>query len=457
MEKIKKPTYGYRYCINCGSKIPIFHKKRLNTKEIYCNNACLSQYKQRNRNNTSCVVCGKHIYVKSSNISKNHGNCCSRKCADELKSKLYRNENNPNHINNIDLSCIYDITHNGAYILGLIWSDGHLEKNSVIITQNEKLSGDLLLMISYLLYGYDNRKHKINDVYTLSIHNKDFIEYLLSLKGINIGKKSDKIYFPDIPQEFHWSFICGYFDGDGCFAYNYRYPQISITSNSHSILKQISSIWNVNYTNKGSIYAYGCKAIDICGKMYKNVTLCHEKKYNYYISILNYEPRLPHQQHIIDTFKVCKLDKNAILPYKTRVTDTGYDISVIEMKEISKDIYMCDTKISVEPPPGYYFDVIGRSSLPKNNMHFIGGVGIIDKSYVGPIKLILQQIDTSLSLPELPFRCAQLIPRQFIHFEMVEVDKLENTERGYNGFGSTSIPSDIVNNKNMLKQYIKVN
>lgn len=459
---VKEPPYGYRFCINCGAKMPIFHKKRLSSTYTCCSVACLSAYRRMQGLNTFCAYCGKPIHRKPSHVSTNHGNCCSYECMGELNKELYKGENNPNYKHKIDLSCIYNLTHDGAYILGLIWSEGHLEPNTLAITQNENISGDLLLSVSKHLYGFDNRKEKHNNIYSLNINNKDFVDYLLSLGGINVGKKSHTIEFPNIPEEFRWSFVCGFFDGDGSFKYNYRYPEIQIGSNSHSILNSISKIWGVNYTGKNSICACGNKALDICGEMYKNVTLCHEKKYNYFVSILNYEPLKPEfQPAYIDTFKVRKLSKEALLPYKARVTDSGYDLSVVEIEDIGNGLYMCNTKIAIEPPTGYYFDMVGRSSLPKSNMHFVGGVGVLDKSYVGPVKIILQKIDISKPLPELPFRCAQIIPRKIVHFNLVEVDELADSNRGDGGFGSTDgikysthIPSDIAKDSSVVLNYI---
>ena len=97
-------------------------------------------------------------------------------------------------------------------------------------------------------------------------------------------------------------------------------------------------------------------------------------------------------------------------------------------------------------------------------MHFVGGVGVLDKSYVGPVKIVLQQIDTTKPLPELPFRCAQIIPRKIVHFNVIEVEELSESSRGDGGFGSTDnirfsthIPSDVAKNQIAMNTYIKNN
>jgi len=166
------------------------------------------------------------------------------------------------------------------------------------------------------------------------------------------------------------------------------------------------------------VHNYDTMYCDTCGIVFKN----------------SFMFSLPYNYNVI---KVKKMNENAIIPSKNRTSDSGYDISIISYKSKGNGIYFCDTGIAIEPPKGYYFDLIGRSSLPKNNFHFLGGVGVIDMEYRGSIKLMFQQIDKSLPLPELPFKCAQIIPRKIDHFDIIEVNELEETERGQKGFGST--------------------
>jgi len=409
-----------------------------------------------------CSECNKYLFKSQSELNRTKHSFCSKECLNIFRSRSYLGEGNPFIKHVPDLSCIFNLNHNGAYILGLIWSDGHLTTKNVQIVQHKEYSGELLEKISHIIFGKNICTYQ--EIPTglkakLTIGSKTFVEYLLSLGGINVGKKSSTIEFPDIPEEFHWSFLCGVFDGDGGFRYDYNYPAIKIRSNSVLFLRKLALLWEVNYSDGLNIRSYGNKALDICGKMYENVTLCHEKKYNYFVSILNYEPRQSSNKHItIDSFKVCKLRKDATLPYKARVTDSGYDLSVVEFEDMGNGLYMGNTKLALEPPLGYYFDMVGRSSLPKNNMHFVGGVGVLDKSYVGPVKIVLQKIDVTKPLPDLPFRCAQIIPRKIEHFNVVEVDELSESSRGDGGFGSTDsikysthIPSDVVCNKNAMK------
>lgn len=427
---------GTRVCDYCGNEVEIFHNKRMTNKNIFCNKLCEAKFKTK-KPNTRCYVCGKFMAIKPSRLNRLKHNkiCCSRECSNKIKEELYTGKNNPNHKHDKDLSMFYDMTHNGAYVLGLIYSDGHLgTNNTVSIFQKGEVSGFLLSKISYMIFGKDVVKNR-----TLSINDKKFVEYILSLSGIKVGKKAAIVTLPNLPnKKLMWSFICGYFDGDGGFKYDYRYPVISITSYSVKMLEEIAEYWGVNYTGKTVIIASGYKALDICGKMYRNVSLHHTKKYDYYNDILNWQYATGIPWNTNDFFKYMKLSKYTMTPTKTRVTDSGYDVYAVDIEYSGiKDIYLFDTKLAVEPLPGWYFDLIGRSSLPKFGFMFLGGVGVIDRSYVGSIKMYMKKLDSDVELPELPFKCGQLIPRPIIHAEFIEVDELGESDRGSGGFGST--------------------
>lgn len=386
-----------------------------------------------------CHHCGIPFYIKKFRLNrlKNGKISCSRECAAKLKQQIYNGDKNPNFKYEKNLNFIYNMSHDGVYILGLIWADGTIHKNTIQLSQNESESRNLLSSISYKIFGFDNTKQKNKNLSTLEITDKTLVDFIINLGGIKKGKKSNCIEFPKIPVEKNWSFICGYFDGDGGFKYNYKYPEISITSNSPKMLIETAKYWNVNYKSGDKIYASGYKALDICDKMYKNVSFHHSKKYDYFIDILNWEP-LSNGSWLKDIyFKYKKLSKEAITPTKERATDIGYDIYGIEVEyKEDCDLYVLDTKIAIQPIPGYYFDVVGRSSLPKSGFIFAGGVGIIDPGYVGSIKMYLKKIRKNAEIT-LPFKAGQLILRKALHVIPIEVDELQMTDRGNKGFGSS--------------------
>lgn len=386
-----------------------------------------------------CSKCGKLFNVKPSRLERLKTGliCCSTECSSLLKKALYLGDKNPNYKHDRSLDFIYEITHDGAYLLGLIYSDGTIRDNSIIIHQNAKDSGFLLEHISNLIYGKPSLAINLISGQLLTINDKRLVDFILSLGGIKKGKKNKTVCLPDIPKDKMWSFICGYFDGDGGFKYDYKYPKIKITSNSHKLLSQIAEYWEVNYTGKDNINASGYKALDICGKMYENVSLRHSKKYYYFLDILNWEPLPSGPWFDRNYFKCKKLSEKAIIPLKKRITDSGYDIFAVEFSyDKNLDLYILDSRLAIEPLPGYYFDLVGRSSLPKNGLMFVGGVGIIDRSYVGSIKMYVKKLIDDVNI-DLPFKFGQLIPRKIIHANFIEVENLSESSRGSDGFGST--------------------
>jgi len=133
-----------------------------------------------------------------------------------------------------------------------------------------------------------------------------------------------------------------------------------------------------------------------------------------------------------------KTREDAMIPTKAHDSDSGYDITVLEVyKELSPNVKLYDTGIKIAPKPGYYTELVGRSSLMKQGYMLANNVGIIDNTYRGPILVALYKFDPSLPDLELPMRVAQLIPRKIINMKFVEVDNLDDTKRGEGGFGST--------------------
>jgi dUTP pyrophosphatase len=139
----------------------------------------------------------------------------------------------------------------------------------------------------------------------------------------------------------------------------------------------------------------------------------------------------------MSSFKYKKTLPHAATPKKGHPSDSGFDLYLMEKIKEENGVYWYDTGIAVEPPEGYYFEVVGRSSISKSGYMIANNVGIIDQSYRGSVKVALIKVNNEASEIELPCRLVQLIPRQYIHLDPIEVDELNNTIRGDGGFGST--------------------
>ena len=136
--------------------------------------------------------------------------------------------------------------------------------------------------------------------------------------------------------------------------------------------------------------------------------------------------------------KFKKHDPEAIIPKKAGKHEVGFDLVAIKLvKKIGEKTFMYDTGISVQPPNGYYTEIIPRSSIVKTGYVLSNNTGIIDPTYRGTLKICLTKIDDTLPDLKLPFIKLQLILRKFILAKEEEVFDLTETERGEGGFGST--------------------
>ena len=133
-----------------------------------------------------------------------------------------------------------------------------------------------------------------------------------------------------------------------------------------------------------------------------------------------------------------KHSPNAIIPQKAGPNEVGYDLTLIKLvKTYGTKTTMYDTDISVEPSPGYYTEIIPRSSLSKTGYIMSNSVGIIDPTYRGTLKICVTRIDDSLPELTLPCKKFQLIIRKMHTLPSQEVNNLTTTKRGFGGFGST--------------------
>ncbi len=163
----------------------------------------------------------------------------------------------------------------------------------------------------------------------------------------------------------------------------------------------------------------------------------YEKKGTKLISLNVLYERLCSETSVKPYFKYKKTDENAVSPYKERASDSGYDLTLIKKVKTNGKIEFYDTGISVQPSYGYYFDLVGRSSISKSGYMLANNVGIIDRSYRGSIIVPLVKIDDTKPDLQLPIRLVQIIPRQIQHLQCIEVSELDTTERGEGGFGSS--------------------
>ena len=132
------------------------------------------------------------------------------------------------------------------------------------------------------------------------------------------------------------------------------------------------------------------------------------------------------------------LDPGAFMPEKAHKTDAGFDLRVPEGKRFrfqkSCQIF---TGVHVEIPEGHYMSVENRSGLNFKHGITLHGTGTIDSGYTGQIGVKLYNDGDETYILEPGDKIAQLIIHPFQDVELVQVDTLQETQRGSNGFGST--------------------
>jgi len=96
------------------------------------------------------------------------------------------------------------------------------------------------------------------------------------------------------------------------------------------------------------------------------------------------------------------------------------------------------TGYAIAIPNGFEVQVRPRSGLAlKHGITCLNTPGTIDADYRGEVKVILANLGTEPFAVRRGERIAQLVPAAVTAAEIVEVDTLDDTERGSGGFGST--------------------
>ena len=212
---------------------------------------------------------------------------------------------------------------------------------------------------------------------------------------------------------------------------------------------------NVEFENSTIVVKERCETLETCEKIAMESNLqceIHEEEQNNFkynvvwkgsdaIDYLNKKSeKLEYLQPMMPvglTTKYKLLSDNAVVPTKAHASDSGWDLTVVDVHKQSGNVTFFTTNVSVEPPHGYYFDLVPRSSLSKTGYILANSVGIIDQSYRGPIIGALMKVDQSMPDLELPCKCLQLILRPWYHCSFVN-ESMTNTVRNDGGFGSTN-------------------
>ncbi len=187
---------------------------------------------------------------------------------------------------------------------------------------------------------------------------------------------------------------------------------------------------------------YGTESFDFLALIYdesiQNARLEH-KYMTYFLHYVNVQ-KIDIHESALPEIKVVKVDPQSIMPSKKRASDVGFDLTVIrKSKNLGNQTALYDTGIIVQPPLGYYIEIVPRSSLSKSGYIQTNSFGIIDPNYLDTLKVALTKIDNTAQDLIFPFTGFQIIFRRYIHCNVRECtqEDLFATSRDKGSFGST--------------------
>ena len=138
-----------------------------------------------------------------------------------------------------------------------------------------------------------------------------------------------------------------------------------------------------------------------------------------------------------------RLSKNVTLPRYETEDSSGLDLAANideQIKILPGKSEIIPTGLAVAIPKNFEIQIRPRSGLAaKNQVSVLNTPGTIDADYRGEIKVILINLSNKVFIVEKGLRIAQMVVCPVIKVSLKEVTKLEITERGSGGFGSTGI------------------
>ena len=143
------------------------------------------------------------------------------------------------------------------------------------------------------------------------------------------------------------------------------------------------------------------------------------------------------------TLHVKRTDPFAILPRYATAGAAAMDLSACLDEEVTLapgQRAVIPTGISMSIPPAHVGLLFARSGLAiKSGIALANGVGVSDSDYRGEVKVGLINLSDAPYTIQHGQRIAQLAIIPFVQAHPVELDFLDDTDRGTGGLGSTGV------------------
>ena len=147
--------------------------------------------------------------------------------------------------------------------------------------------------------------------------------------------------------------------------------------------------------------------------------------------------------------KFKRLHKDAVIPSKKIEDDFCFDLTAVTEEEIAPNVWrygfgfalqiVNDRRIKpIKQYCSFCFSIRPRSSVWKTGMILSNCIGTIDEGYTGEISAVFYHVMPNMERYHVGDRIAQLHFDQTTKLlDFIEVNKLDKTERGDGGYGST--------------------
>ncbi len=140
--------------------------------------------------------------------------------------------------------------------------------------------------------------------------------------------------------------------------------------------------------------------------------------------------------------RIKRLDPSVELPSYAYLGDAGLDLRANEDVALAPfERKLIPTGLAIAIPEGYAGFVQPRSGMAlKLGLTMANTPGLIDAHYRGELKVVAVNIDAAETIHVARGeRIAQLVIQKVPCVQLVEVDELDDTDRGSGGFGSSGV------------------
>ncbi len=144
----------------------------------------------------------------------------------------------------------------------------------------------------------------------------------------------------------------------------------------------------------------------------------------------------------IVSLPIKRIDPEVELPSYAYAGDAGLDLRASEDVTLAPlERRLVSTGLAVAIPEGYAGFVQPRSGLAlREGLSMANTPGLVDSHYRGELKVCAVNLDPERSIRiKRGDRIAQLVIQRVPAVALVEVDELDETDRGAGGFGSSGV------------------